>query len=163
MRRIPASVSVIAAAALAATLAIVTAPSFAQKDSGGPGADEPAWLGDWTGLLPDFGEAIRDCVTTARGMPGMAETSVVRRLAPMNHGMGLVALRTPAGEIVECVAELGGGAVDRIAITEDPDWALESTIEVHVVLPPVVDDACGPPTPLYEGSDRVGWRVDRGC
>jgi|GEM_PF-3565217 len=163
MKRIPGIVPVITAAALAGALAVATAPSFAQKDADGPGADEPAWLGDWTGLLPDFSEAVRDCVMTARTMPGMAEIGVVRRLAPMNHGMGLVALRTPLGEIVECVAELGSGRVDRIAVAEDPDWALDSTIEVHVVLPPVVADACGPPVALYEGSERVGWRVDRGC
>ncbi|MEX3009264.1 hypothetical protein [Hoeflea sp. TYP-13] len=124
-------------------------------------AEEPAWVKDWTVLLPEFSTAIGACVEAAQAKPGWVNTHWVRRVGPMNRGLGLVALQTADGKIVECAADLTTGQIQRLEVSGDPAWAEAGGKALYVVPPSDTNDACDA-EPIDEGN-WIGWLIDRNC
>jgi hypothetical protein len=122
-------------------------------------ADDPAWVTDWTVLLPEFATAIGGCVKHARGGSKPAAAIWVRRAAPMNRGLGLVALETGDGEIIECAADLATGEVDRFDTVKNPEWAEAGGKALYVTPMP----ACGNREPVQGNAKWTGWLYQRYC
>jgi len=125
--------------------------------------DDPPWVKDWTVLLPAFSTAIGACIDAARGKPGWAETHWVLRAAPMNRGLGLVALEASDGTVVECAADLATGKIQRFDPVDNAQWDKAGGKALYVVPPPRRNGSCGTPKAVTESKAWIGWIVDTDC
>ena len=141
------------AAALAATISLGSATPSA--------ADDPPWVKDWTVLLPEFATVIGACISAVRAKAEWKDTHWIRRAGPMNRGLGLVALQTADGKILECAADLQTGRIQRLEVSGDAKWAEAGGKALYVVAPLAMDGTCNP-KPVAQG-DWIGWLVERTC
>ncbi len=124
-------------------------------------AEDPPWVKDWTVLMPEFTTVIGARVKAAQAKPEWKDTHWVRRAGPMNRGLGLVALQTADGKIVECAADLQTGTIQRLEVSGDPSWAEAGGKSLYVVPVPASASGCDP-KPVKQG-DWIGWMVDKEC
>lgn len=124
-------------------------------------AADPSWFTDWTVLVPDFELAIAGCAAAAAQSAGAAGPVRIYRLAPQNHGYGLVELETAGGDTLACSADLGSGAINFV----EPDTGEDRNDRSAMlfVMPAKGGHSTCPKPRSLDGPGWTGWLVRTAC